>query len=361
MTDEIADAILDWMDDDDDTRSNGAEADYYLSLAQPYQPANRPFRNLDELLMVRGVTRELLYGPDVNRNYQIDAQEQLGTGVDQLEDTSGQLNFGWSAYFTTVSAEANVTPDGEAKVDVNGDDLETLHGELLEALGSAEANFIIAFRQFGAADSNFAGTTTTAESVELDFEQPAEQTIESLLDLVDAKVTITDDRGRQTDTLESPWTSDGGTFRLGFADMLDVVASDTSERIAGRININLASRPVLLTVPGMTEILADQILSSREVIIDRVSGEQRHPTWIVADELIPLEEFKPMYPYLTTAGDVFSCQIAGFFDDGTARARIHAVLARSAQQTQLLQWEDLQGLGPGFSRAAVSTVLEVEQ
>ena len=58
----IADSILDWVDPDDTHRLNGAESDYYQGQAAQYRPRNGPIENLDELLMVRGMTREILYG-----------------------------------------------------------------------------------------------------------------------------------------------------------------------------------------------------------------------------------------------------------------------------------------------------------
>lgn len=58
----LVEAIEDWRDPDDDTRLAGAESLYYLGLPQPYRPANQDFRSVDELLLVRGVTPELLYG-----------------------------------------------------------------------------------------------------------------------------------------------------------------------------------------------------------------------------------------------------------------------------------------------------------
>jgi general secretion pathway protein K len=57
---EILEAIVDWVDNDNEPSDMGAEDTYYLSLAEPYQPANVPFRSVDELQMVRGITPELL-------------------------------------------------------------------------------------------------------------------------------------------------------------------------------------------------------------------------------------------------------------------------------------------------------------
>lgn len=55
----IVDSIRDWRDKDDLHRAYGAENDYYMSLAEPYQCTNGPFRTTDEILLVRGVTREI--------------------------------------------------------------------------------------------------------------------------------------------------------------------------------------------------------------------------------------------------------------------------------------------------------------
>jgi general secretion pathway protein K len=59
---EVADAILDWRDDDDLKRLHGAEAEYYLGLPEPYEPMNGPFDAPEDLLLVRGVTREMMFG-----------------------------------------------------------------------------------------------------------------------------------------------------------------------------------------------------------------------------------------------------------------------------------------------------------
>ena len=63
--DTILDSIQDWRDPNDEHRLNGAESDYYLGLPVPYRSKNADFDSVDELLQVRGITRELLYGrPD---------------------------------------------------------------------------------------------------------------------------------------------------------------------------------------------------------------------------------------------------------------------------------------------------------
>lgn len=54
---ELADAIQDWLDADVDVRyPGGAEDDYYLGRSPAYRAANRPFTDVSELLLVRGVS-----------------------------------------------------------------------------------------------------------------------------------------------------------------------------------------------------------------------------------------------------------------------------------------------------------------
>ncbi|HEY7585692.1 MAG TPA: type II secretion system minor pseudopilin GspK [Candidatus Deferrimicrobiaceae bacterium] len=54
----FADAVVDWLDNDDAPRVGGAESAYYLSLPFPYRAKNDLFDTLDELRLVRGFTPE---------------------------------------------------------------------------------------------------------------------------------------------------------------------------------------------------------------------------------------------------------------------------------------------------------------
>ena len=58
----IVDSILDWKDSDNLHRLHGAEDTYYESLPVPYKAKNDKFDTLEELLLVRGVTPEILFG-----------------------------------------------------------------------------------------------------------------------------------------------------------------------------------------------------------------------------------------------------------------------------------------------------------
>ena len=58
----LVDAIKDWIDPDDDVTRFGAESGYYGALEKPYSCGNAPMEFLSELLLIRGMTKELFYG-----------------------------------------------------------------------------------------------------------------------------------------------------------------------------------------------------------------------------------------------------------------------------------------------------------
>ena len=59
---DILDALTDWLDPDNEVTKFGAEDSFYQSLEEPYACKNGPIEFLDELLLVKGITRELFYG-----------------------------------------------------------------------------------------------------------------------------------------------------------------------------------------------------------------------------------------------------------------------------------------------------------
>lgn len=60
--DPLLDALADWVDRDQTERPLGAEDGWYQAQEPPYAPRNAPIRSEEELLLVRGMSRALLYG-----------------------------------------------------------------------------------------------------------------------------------------------------------------------------------------------------------------------------------------------------------------------------------------------------------
>lgn len=70
--DVVVASILDWRDPDDFYRLNGAENDYYRSLPDPYDCKNGNLDSIEELLLIKGVTRELFYGREKRNEDQVE-------------------------------------------------------------------------------------------------------------------------------------------------------------------------------------------------------------------------------------------------------------------------------------------------
>lgn len=131
LLDTIVDSILDWRDPDDQPRVSGAEADYYLSLPWPYRPQNGSFEFLEELLLVRGMTREIFSGTVGDRDR---LAALLGTAPEDRDFRPGEY----------LGIRPFLTVGGSGQVNIN-----TASLEVLVALGIAtsEAKAIIQSRE----------------------------------------------------------------------------------------------------------------------------------------------------------------------------------------------------------------------
>jgi general secretion pathway protein K len=56
----LAAAIVDWRDTDDSQEKYGAEDPFYHSLDTPYECKDAPFQSIEELALVKGMTRDVL-------------------------------------------------------------------------------------------------------------------------------------------------------------------------------------------------------------------------------------------------------------------------------------------------------------
>ena len=64
LRDSISDAILDWIDENDLHRLNGVEKDYYEKLPDPYSCKNAAIDNIEEMLWIKDVKPEIIFGTD---------------------------------------------------------------------------------------------------------------------------------------------------------------------------------------------------------------------------------------------------------------------------------------------------------
>jgi len=133
LASEVVDCILDWRDTDDTTKLNGAEADYYLSLAPPYMPKDGPIDDLEEMLKIKGVTPEIFYGPNGAEGGGLPSQVPSGPPGSRQPEQVVQL--GLKDLFTPISARV---------INLNTASAQVL--QLVPGIDQNAANEIVSFR-----------------------------------------------------------------------------------------------------------------------------------------------------------------------------------------------------------------------
>jgi len=379
MTEDICNAILDWIDSDEEARIGGAESTTYQGLAVPYSARNAPMESIDELLQIQGITPALFYGEDANRNGMLDPGEDDNAESLPLDNADGILNIGFRDYFTVSSRERNTVPGGDKKININNGIVAEMFDLLEEEFDTQTATFITAYRMTGDqnADSMAQGKLTIeqqqvvdwiAKNISdgqlgqvtrggIDLIEPPKSQFRSIYDLIDAQVQI-EINGAQT-TLPSPWTSDPGTLLSTLPELEEKLTVLNDEFIDGRININQSPREILLVMPDMTETIADAILMARPPIeaggmSEAMMANRISPVWLLAEGLVDLATFKRLGPWLTTGGDVYSFQAIGHFDQGGPSTRLEAMIDATKLPPRVIFQRDLTGLGRGFAPSLLS-------
>jgi len=81
----IVGSILDWIDPDNRTHMEGAESSDYEALDPPYEAKNGPLDDISELLLIKGVTPDLYWGPLSTNHSQGYYQNRLGSFGNQFQ------------------------------------------------------------------------------------------------------------------------------------------------------------------------------------------------------------------------------------------------------------------------------------
>lgn len=341
MTEEVAEAILDWIDPDDEPRALGAEVDHYSGLNPPYRPKNGPLDTVEELLLVRGISPELLFGGDINRNGTIDPHESSGGDAASAR--------GWSAYFTLHSKENNVQESGDPRVYLNGNDVNLLY-ENLTAAGLPEdwVNFIIAYRQNGPNTATGEAAQPSTALPAPDLSKAVNIPMAQILDLCDARIRVT--TNGQTQVFQSPFQSGlAGGMAVWLPKLMDACTINPATTIPGRININQAPAHILRGIPGMNEEIITEILSRRSYEAAADDANKRHETWILGEGIVTLAEMRSLMPFVCAGGDVYRAQVVGYYQSGEASSRAEVIFDASSTPARVLFWRDLSHLGRGYA------------
>lgn len=380
MTEEIANNIIAWMGGSVGISNGGAGDEYYMNLKPAYRCKNGPPDSLDELLLVKGITRDLLYGADTNRNGSQDGTESTTAGSSTATTTG--FDRGWSAFLTVHSREQNSDAKGNPYINLNDQDIQQLYNALIPECGDDVAKFVVMYRQYGstlasavnATSSQSGGSGNTNSNIGnlsdfvLDFTKNPTGTykIPSYFTLVTAQVqvqqTMTDSNGKQTKvtvTYNSPFI-DTDSQRSNLPALFKYTTLRPDAELPARVNVNTAPAEVLAALPGLSDTDVQKILQARQ------GGENlgdvfATPTWLLTDAQVAWKTLYNLdsaikYPdgtygsIITTRSQVYRVQSVGYFDGGKGpTVRVEAVIDTNAGRPRIIAWRNLSELGKGWT------------
>ncbi|MCK4343273.1 MAG: general secretion pathway protein GspK [Phycisphaerae bacterium] len=284
---ELVDALLDWLDADEDMRPNGAESDYYEQLEPGYYAKNGRLDTLEELLLVRGFTAAVLYGEDTNRNGILDLNEDDGEdSFPYYDNADGILDYGLAPYVTVWSRELIITQGtGEG---VEGE------GEEGEGTGGKEED--------RSQDIGDEGDTTADDGFDDSGDEGAEE---------------------------------GGPAQSGDAD----TGAGAGE---GLINVNTAPIRVLAALDGLTEEDAEQIVAFRR---EQEPEALQTTEWLVSSGTLEPDIYEAVKDRLTAQAFQFHVEIIGYADHTKLARRYEWIVEARGPIVQVLYHRDLTKLG----------------
>ncbi|MCH2202558.1 MAG: general secretion pathway protein GspK [Fuerstiella sp.] len=358
MTEDIVNAILDALDTDDVPRQGGAELSDYESVGIYDAIPNGPFDSIDQLLLVTGVTPELFYGEDANRNGLLDPHENDGDRLPPTDNADGILDLGWRDYLTASSRERNTSANGEKKINLNQGQMTELYDAIEETLGEDAANFIVGYRLSGTEYATKAfeqsGSSVTGNITRngIDLTIIPSWQFTSIYELVGGTTNDVKMVSGTSQTFESPWREDVNTLQHTLPELEQILTTTDQGWIEGRININQARNEVLQAIPFIPAGVPDSIIAGRPAV--RVQGSsgnmnnQRSAAWLVIDRIADMETLRKIGPWITTGGDVFSLQSLGHYDQGGPAVRLEAMIDATEYPPRITFMRDLTHLPHGY-------------
>ncbi len=292
MTLEMTAATVDWRDSDGELTPGGAESEYYLLLPEPYDCKNGPLETVEELLLVKLASTEVLFGEDTNRNGHLDDNENDADDTDPPDNRNGSLDGGIIDLVTVYSAEPNIDANGEERVNVNQGGPGSLARALREWVSEDRLGAIVGLAMLGRPFANI-----------LDFYFRTGMTMEEF---------------------------------TAVADRLTTTGDDT---LRGLINVRTAPSQVLLCLPELTESDVSALLSARSAD----SAQQDTIAWVA--EAVSQEKAVAIGSRITTRSYQFSADIVSVTGNGRAFKRCRIVVDARESPPKVIHRRDLTSLG----------------
>jgi hypothetical protein len=360
---DLAAAIVDWVDADNEEgqasngQASGAETPSYADSG--YQAKNGPLNTLDELLLVRGMTPQLLYGTDQNQN---------GVG----DEGDGTLDRGLSAYLTVYGRELSVDSTGQLKIWINGDttadELRAIYKAMLDnGIDREMAAFIVGVKIFQRRNLLEVGTPPpapkpTGKGGKDEGPPPAPEvlTTEQFIELVETRLESATANGQAVNSVaelinsylvvapasakrgarvyNSPLNNPERMAEL-LGPLLDKIATKEEVELIPRLNVGTAPREVIRGLPGLDDADVDAIMNARGDLTQADLGTTA--AWLVSSAGLPPQKFRAIEKYVTGTSMVYRVQVVGYVSGGGPMSRVEAVIDTNLGSPRIVYFRDL--------------------
>ncbi len=300
---DVVTAILGWRGDG----STAQETDYYMALRPPYKPRGAPFETVRELLMVRGVTPDLLLGRDVHQNGMLDDLAD-DNEPPKYQDTVSGNDLGWAGMLTVDSAVKNVNAAGDDRVNIQTADETALAA--VSGITHEIAQAIVAYRN-----------------------QNRFQTIADLLE-----VTPQNNGNAPSGRNNSGGSGSSGPHLIDedlLMQIADSLTATDDKTLNGAINVNTAGANVLVCLPGIDRDLAQRIISQRQS-----SGFFANPAELLKVDGMTPDIFKQVAPLVTARSETFRILAEGRVKSTGVRQRLQVIARVNLDGVETLSYRE---------------------
>ena len=309
MSAELAASIIDWRDEDSDLTEGGAESEYYLLQPNAYECKNAALETVEEVMFIRGATQDVLFGEDTNFNGILDDHENDGDKSDPPDDRDGTLDSGLYDYVTVYSREENVDQEGNDRINISDNQSRPqLQQVLQEALDEDRA----------------------LEIMTLLPNNPNYDNIFAFYYQI-------------------------GIEASEFAQFADRLTTSDEEILIGLVNVNIASKPVLLCLPSLEDSDADKLINER----GRASTDLGSIAWVL--DVLDQDKALAIGAFITTRSYQYRADIVSVSGNGRSFRRHASILDTMESPTRVRYWKSLAHLGWPLDREILATLRAGEE
>jgi competence ComEA-like helix-hairpin-helix protein len=293
ITSDIIGAIMTWRSGStqDPSTQGGANSEYYMSLRPPYMARNAPFQTVRELLMVRGVTSDLLLGNDQNQNGFLDVDNPSDREFD-----SALLPLppkpGWAASLTVSDTDKDVDASGKDRVNPQTADQGALSA--IPGITQEIAQAIVSYRG------------------------------RNQLTTLDDLLSVTAGNQNQGNGNNPQNSSNNSGAPVISQDLLEQVADQLTFANGdqqGLVNINTAGIDVLTCLPGVNRTLAQAIINYRSS-----TGYFANVAEVLKVDGMTRSVFKQIAPLITARSETYRIICEGKINSSGVVQRIESIV-----------------------------------